>query len=301
MSGYVDTYPQTQAQWDADGRLFNNQTVAVVTDGANIGRKKWFDGIQTFAQLDYIDAAAAGSGITSINLNVGPAIELRIPLDAMWTQINNAGAPAAGEFEASSNVDATAVTSLTFHSLDAGTNDQSAFFASMRIGGLLTGRQTDNDGTNASGTPCVYRITAAPTLASSRYTIAVAHVSGVFIGSFPNWYVSYAGNAPKIYRAILSQSGTDNPVAIELQNDIGTITWARDVVGNHLATSAALFTANKTYLGNPLVDLSAAVNDEVKIDFRYLTSSQLQAGVVDSGGSNQDGLGRAWIEIIVYP
>lgn len=198
MSGYVDTYPQTQAQWDADTRLFNNQTVAVVTDGANIGRKKWFDGIQTFAQLDYIDAAAAGSGITSINLNVGPAIELRIPLDAMWVQINNAGAPAAGEFEANSNNDATAVTSLTFHSLDAGTNDQSAWFASMRIGGLITGRQTNFDGTNASGTPCIFRITAAPTLASSRYTIAVAHVSGVFIGSFPVWYVSYAGNAVEV-------------------------------------------------------------------------------------------------------
>ncbi len=213
MSGYVDTYPQTQAQWDADGRLFNNQTVAVVTDGANIGRKKWFDGIQTFAQLDYIDAAAAGSGITSINLNVGPAIELRIPLDAMWTQINNAGAPAAGEFEANSNVDATAVTSLTFHSLDAGTNDQSAWFASMRIGGLITGRQTDNDGTNASGTPCVYRITAAPTLASSRYTIAVAHVSGLFIGSFPNWYVSYAGNEQTQYY---------NGTAVQLQEAIIT-------------------------------------------------------------------------------
>jgi hypothetical protein len=211
MSGYVDTYPQTQAQWDADTRLFNNQTVAVVTDGVNIGRKKWFDGIQTFAQLDYIDAAAAGSGITSINLNVGPAIELRIPLDAMWTQINNAGAPAAGEFEASSNVDATAVTSLTFHSLDAGTNDQSAFFASMRIGGLLTGRQTDNDGTNASGTPVVYRITAVPTLASDRYTIAVAHVSGGFQGSFPNWYVSYAGNEQTQYY---------NGTAVQLQEAI---------------------------------------------------------------------------------
>lgn len=213
MSGYVDTYPQTQAQWDADGRLFNNQTVAVVTDGANIGRKKWFDGIQTFAQLDYIDAAAAGAGITSINLSTGPAIELRIPLDAMWAQILNAGAPAAGEFEASSNVDATAVTSLTFHSLDAGTNDQSAWFASMRIGGLITGRQTDNDGTNTSGSPCIYRITAAPTLASSRYTIAVAYVSGQFIGSLPYWYVSYAGNEQTQYY---------NGTAVQLQEAIIT-------------------------------------------------------------------------------
>jgi hypothetical protein len=213
MSGYVDTYPQTQAQWDADTRLFNNQTVAVVTDGVNIGRKKWFDGIQTFAQLDYIDAAAAGAGITSINLNTGPAIELRIPLDAMWAQINNAGAPAAGEFEASSNNDATAVTSLTFHITDAGANDQTALFASMRIGGLLTGRQTNNDGTNASGSPCIYRITAVPTLASSQYTIAVAHVSGQFIGSFPNWYVSYAGNEQTQYY---------NGTAVQLQEAIIT-------------------------------------------------------------------------------
>ena len=273
MSGYVDTYPQTQAQWDADTRLFNNQTVAVVTDGVNIGRKKWFDGIQTFAQLDYIDAAAAGSGITSINLNVGPAIELRIPLDAMWTQINNAGAPAAGEFEANSNVDATAVTSLTFHSLDAGTNDQSAFFASMRIGGLLTGRQTDNDGTNASGTPCVYRITAAPTLASSRYTIAVAHVSGVFIGSFPNWYVSYAGNRPVEYSAILNQAGTAEPVATGVVNELGgTPAYAYVGDGEYALTITGAFPATRTkiFIGTVRLDIGlvAAVrvdNDVIRI------------------------------------
>lgn len=57
MSGYIDTYPQTQAQWDADARLFHPNVVAVVTDGANIGRKKWFDGVHTFAELDYVDAS----------------------------------------------------------------------------------------------------------------------------------------------------------------------------------------------------------------------------------------------------
>ena len=280
MSGYVDTYPQTQAQWDADTRLFNNQTVAVVTDGANIGRKKWFDGIQTFAQLDYIDAAAAGAGITSINLNTGPAIELRIPLDAMWAQINNAGAPAAGEFEANSNVDATAVTSLTFHSLDAGTNDQSAWFASMRIGGLITGRQTDNDGTNASGSPCIYRITAAPTLASSRYTIAVAHVSGLFQGSFPNWYVSYAGNeqtqfyngtAVQLQEAIITGVTADGNGRLLIDMSGAPYSWTNIRVaiggisdgylgsGNYLALTAntGRFTFSDLDLGAPVADGTA--------------------------------------------
>lgn len=142
------------------------------------------------------DEAGGGDALTSINLNVGPAIELRIPLDARWAQILNAGAPAAGEVEANSDADATAVTSITFHKLDAGTNDQSAWFTQMRVGGNLTVRMTNNDGTNASGSPCIYRITAVPTLASDRYTIAVAYVSGQFIGSLPNWYVSYAGNQP---------------------------------------------------------------------------------------------------------
>lgn len=244
-SGDVTNYPQTQAQWDADGRIFNPTVVAVVTDGANRGRKKWFDDIHTFAQLDYVDAAAAGAGITSINQDTGPAISLRIPLDAMWVQINNAGAPAAGEFEANSNVDATAVTSLTFHIQDAGANDQSAWFASMRIGGLLIGRQTNNDGTNASGSPCIYRITAVPTLASSRYTIAVAYVSGAFIGSFPNWYVSYAGTTDKVYTATLNQTSTNAPVATNVVNGYGgTPAWAYSTDGIYILTITGAFTGN---------------------------------------------------------
>lgn len=283
MSGYVDTYPQTQAQWDADGRLFNNQTVAVVTDGANIGRKKWFDGIQTFAQLDYIDAAAAGSGITSINLNVGPAIELRIPLDAMWVQIDNAGAPAAGEFEANSNNDAPAVTSLTFHSLDAGTNDQSAWFASMRIGGLITGRQTNFDGTNASGTPCIFRITAAPTLASSRYTIAVAHVSGAFIGSFPVWYVSYVGNAQVPVINTTAAPTAIHCVVTGTTDGTGRVTVDFTAAsGNRPAFSAVHFVGGSGTTGGN--QLTAYIQDET-LSAYIVQFWNLQASGEDSGGS----------------
>lgn len=85
MSGYIDTYYQTQAQWDADQRVFDPGTVAVVTDGVNRGRKKWFNGIDVFADLDYVDAAGSPSA--------GQAFGI-----PMTYSNATAGAPAEGVF-----------------------------------------------------------------------------------------------------------------------------------------------------------------------------------------------------------
>lgn len=50
----------------------------------------------------------------------------------------------------------------------------------------------------------------------------------------------------KVYTALLSQSGTDAPTAVILENTIGNIVWTYIGTGSYEATSVGLFTLNKT-------------------------------------------------------
>ena len=51
----------------------------------------------------------------------------------------------------------------------------------------------------------------------------------------------------KVYTALLTQSGTNAPVATVLENTLGgDVVWTRGAVGYYIATSVGLFTNNKT-------------------------------------------------------
>ena len=56
------------------------------------------------------------------------------------------------------------------------------------------------------------------------------------------------GAAPyKVYTALLTQSGTDAPIATVLENTLGgDIVWSRNSVGNYTATLLGAFIDNKT-------------------------------------------------------
>ena len=49
------------------------------------------------------------------------------------------------------------------------------------------------------------------------------------------------------YVALITQSGTNDPTVIELENSIGPIVWTRTAVGNYEGTLAGAFTLDKTY------------------------------------------------------
>jgi len=73
------------------------------------------------------------------------------------------------------------------------------------------------------------------------------------IGKLKQILKSLKDNTPteppyKVYTALLSQSGTDAPVATVLENTIGNITFQYIDVGNYVGTSSALFTENKTFI-----------------------------------------------------
>jgi len=57
---------------------------------------------------------------------------------------------------------------------------------------------------------------------------------------------------PKIYRATISQTGTNDPVVTVLENTIGPIVWTRNIAGNYHGTLTGAFPSSKvlTLCGN---------------------------------------------------
>jgi hypothetical protein len=80
----------------------------------------------------------------------------------------------------------------------------------------------------------------------------------------------------KVYTALLTQSGTDAPVATVLENTLGDITFTVDGEGTYNAISDGLFTINKTtsILSSTI---STSSNTTIAIDINtiniYTTSS----------------------------
>jgi hypothetical protein len=51
----------------------------------------------------------------------------------------------------------------------------------------------------------------------------------------------------KVYTALLTQSGTDAPVATVLENTLGNVVWSYNGVGDYSANLNGVFLENKTY------------------------------------------------------
>jgi hypothetical protein len=65
----------------------------------------------------------------------------------------------------------------------------------------------------------------------------------------------------KVYRALLTQSGTNAPTANVLENTLGTVTFGYTGIGTYTVTATGLLTLNKTtiVLGNNVNSLFSNV------------------------------------------
>lgn len=102
------------------------------------------------------------------------------------------------------------------------------------------------------------------------------------------------------YVALLSQTGTDAPVATVLENTLGgTVVWTRNDVGDYTGTLAGVFTVNKTWFATPGFDWSSSL--------KYANIGRVDADSVQLFTTTEDGTAEAddWaglpIEIRVYP
>lgn len=105
--------------------------------------------------------------------------------------------------------------------------------------------------------------------------------------------------AYKSYVALVSQSGTDDPTAIVLENTTGlTLTWGRDTVGNYtLNAPSALFTADKTTV---LVTKNIDGSFGVKFNGNRSDSQKCYFTTNNSSGNVDSQLINATVEIRIY-
>lgn len=107
---------------------------------------------------------------------------------------------------------------------------------------------------------------------------------------------------PLVYRALLTQSGTDAPVATVLENTLGgTVVWGYTATGEYTATLTGAFTTNKTFI---TATSSAAAGSNSAY---FIGASSPDADTVKIVSIKHDGtladefLVNASVEILVYP
>lgn len=128
----------------------------------------------------------------------------------------------------------------------------------------------------------------------------------------PSESISTDGNtidlsSPKVYRALLAQSGTAAPVATVLENTLGgTVVWTRSDVGLYVGTLDGSFTENKTWISqvNVPVELDRAtfnIAESFRSDADTVKVQTAKINVADGAQTNEDAcLIDSSIEIRVY-
>lgn len=109
-------------------------------------------------------------------------------------------------------------------------------------------------------------------------------------------------NGKKTYVALLTQSGTDAPVATVLENTIGNIAWSRNAAGQYTGTLNGAFTPSKTvaFIGSANDGDPATISASTKIGMNDVDSFSVLTGAIL--GSTSDGLLLdTAIQITVYP
>ena len=81
---------------------------------------------------------------------------------------------------------------------------------------------------------------------SLKKLLPVFYVGAFLCGSAP---IAFATSPYRIYSALLTQTGTDDPIAIVLENNLVIITLSRVSEGNYtLSTNLTIFDVNKTII-----------------------------------------------------
>lgn len=106
----------------------------------------------------------------------------------------------------------------------------------------------------------------------------------------------FAAPTYKKYVALLTQSGTAAPSAIELENTIGNIVWSRESAGEYFATLSNAFTSNKTWL-----TICPILKSTGSLKIIKENANSINIGSCNSGDTKTDGiLNETSIEIRVY-
>ena len=112
------------------------------------------------------------------------------------------------------------------------------------------------------------------------------------------------GVGVKVYRALLTQTGTDAPVATVLENTLGgAVVWTYSDVGVYIGTLTGAFTANKVAASIPVATTGNDFVTGIVVVRRASDDTVLvkTAGVTDLTAGLDGVLNASPIQILVYP
>ena len=121
---------------------------------------------------------------------------------------------------------------------------------------------------------------------------------------------SQSGNGVKVYRALLTQTGTDAPVATVLENTLGAdVTWDYDDAGRYRVTlSLPILTAGKTCLPPLNASRTMEATDQFVVTSFYHVDTirlRVQTAIADIAAGTltltDELLANSYVEILVYP
>lgn len=98
----------------------------------------------------------------------------------------------------------------------------------------------------------------------------------------------------KIYKVLITQTGTNAPTVKILQNTLGEIIWTRNIAGDYIGTGTGLFIAAETatHVANTNAPMST---------FRRLNNDQVGLTTFTGAAALQDGLlNQTLLTIEVY-
>lgn len=124
--------------------------------------------------------------------------------------------------------------------------------------------------------------------------------SDLYRDSGTAWVLIGTARTYKVYTALLTQTGTNAPVATVLENTLGgTVVLSRDSAGDYRATLAGAFTSGKTFVIPPESPIFDVV---IYIRCYRADDNTIYVQTYDQNGDGEDGrLSNYPIEIRVYP
>jgi hypothetical protein len=111
-------------------------------------------------------------------------------------------------------------------------------------------------------------------------------------------------NVPKVYRALLTQSGTDAPLVEIRENTLGVnVVWTRQSQGICYGTAEGVFVPNKTFIPNyGILQVASNINNDDVAHKITSDTDKLIVQTTDAAGDIQkDLIPVLYVEAYVYP
>ena len=116
-------------------------------------------------------------------------------------------------------------------------------------------------------------------------------------------FIIYDSRPYKVYTALLTQTGTDAPVATVLENTLGgEVVWTYGSTGVYIGTLAGVFTSNKTivFISSKISSITDPSSGILMAESSTVNTVNINSYGYDAGVILTDNL-VANIEIRVYP